>query len=173
MNKVILYIATSQDNFIADKNGGVDWLPSEPDPEDTVGFKELLNRIKIIVLGSTSYQQIIGFGPWAWPDKKTYVFTYEKLDAVHPSISFVQGCPQKFLTTLDATGEHGDIWLLGGANLAHAFAEKNLIDEYIVTIAPVTLDEGIKIDLPMGNFMRASEKLCVDGMIQKTYVKAH
>ncbi|MBM3857614.1 MAG: dihydrofolate reductase, partial [Verrucomicrobia bacterium] len=31
MSNVILYIATSQDGFIADEQGGVDWLPSEPD----------------------------------------------------------------------------------------------------------------------------------------------
>ena len=34
MNKVILYIATSKDGFIADKNGDVDWLPHPKDDHD-------------------------------------------------------------------------------------------------------------------------------------------
>ena len=80
MNKVILYIATSLDGFIADKEGGVDWLPHETeDPKDLVGFKALLNRISVIVMGSKSYKQILTFGQWAWPDKQTYVFTSQNL----------------------------------------------------------------------------------------------
>jgi dihydrofolate reductase len=43
MNKIILYIATSKDGFIADKNGGVDWLPHPKNDHDleTVGYKDL------------------------------------------------------------------------------------------------------------------------------------
>lgn len=77
MNKIILYIATSKDNFIADKNGSVDWLPSpEDDAElEDVGYNNLMSRIDTILMGSRSYKQILSFGEWRWSDKKTYVFT--------------------------------------------------------------------------------------------------
>ena len=34
--KIILYIATSLDGFIADSKGGVDWLPQTNDHTDSI-----------------------------------------------------------------------------------------------------------------------------------------
>ena len=64
MNKIILYITISKDGFIADKNGGVDWLPQPKDDVEleAVGYKDLMERIDTILMGSASYKQIIGFG---------------------------------------------------------------------------------------------------------------
>jgi dihydrofolate reductase len=61
MNKIILYIATSQDGFIADKNGGVDWLPQPKDDAEleAVGYKDLIARIDTILMGSRSFEQIL------------------------------------------------------------------------------------------------------------------
>jgi dihydrofolate reductase len=38
-----------------------------------------------------------------------------------------------------------DIWLVGGAKLAHEFLVADLIDEYIVSIHPVLLGSGIPL----------------------------
>lgn len=69
MNKIILYIATSLDGFIADINGGVDWLPHPKDDAEleAVGYKDLMERIDTILMGSRSYKQILSFGDWGWP----------------------------------------------------------------------------------------------------------
>ncbi len=76
-NNIILCIAVSEDDFIASKDGGVDWLPhlekESKNDLDEVGYKALLSRIKYIFIGSRSYDQILGFGDWAWSDKITYV----------------------------------------------------------------------------------------------------
>ena len=67
MHKVILYIATSLDGFIADTQGGVDWLPQPKDDAEleVVGFHRLIERIDRIIMGSTSFKKIVGFGAWA------------------------------------------------------------------------------------------------------------
>lgn len=66
MSKVILYIATSADGFIADDSGGIDWLPQPTSSVDleTVGYNRLIERIDTIVMGSRSYEQIMTFGAW-------------------------------------------------------------------------------------------------------------
>ena len=89
MNKIILYIATSLDGFIADIHGGVDWLPHPKDDVEleTVGYNALMSRIDTILMGSRSYKQILSFGDWGWPDKKTYVFTSKQLEIDKPYIS--------------------------------------------------------------------------------------
>ena len=64
MNKIILYIATLLDGFIADNNGGVDWLSHQKDDSEfeAVCYKSLMSRIDIILMESRSYKQILGFG---------------------------------------------------------------------------------------------------------------
>ncbi len=172
MNKVILYIATSLDGFIADKEGGVDWLPHETeDPKDLVGFKALLNRISVIVMGSKSYKQILTFGQWAWPDKQTYVFTSQNLKTEQTCIEFVQNTPKNFIEKLKTDNQKGDIWLLGGAELIKSFAIEKLIDEVVITVIPTNLGEGIKLDLVWDNFIITSEKPCMDGIVQKVYMR--
>ena len=173
MNKIILYIATSKDDFIADKNGGVDWLPHPKDDHDleVVGYKDLMERIDIILMGSTSYKQIIGFGDWGWPDKQTYIFTSKPLESKVPYISTTHDSPAQFISTLKYRKSEKDIWLLGGAALAKSFAQQSLIDEIILTIVPQNLGEGIPLGLNLDNFDLASEKFLMDGMTQRVYLR--
>lgn len=171
MNKVILYIATSLDGFIADQDGGVDWLPHPDDPEDMVGFKALLDRVSIIVMGSHSYRQILGFGEWAWPDKQTYVFTSQTLPAACSNVFFTQDTPKSFMGNMGCQQIKGDIWLLGGAQLAQSFAKEGLIDECIVTEIPMKLVKGIELGISLDGFALSTVKLCMDDIVQKIYLK--
>ncbi len=68
MNKIILYIASSQDGFIADKNGSVDWLPQPKDDHELeiVGYKKIMERVDTILMGSRSFKKIINFGDFLY-----------------------------------------------------------------------------------------------------------
>lgn len=171
--RIILYIATSLDGFIADKNGGVDWLP-QPNNDaalEDVGYKDLISGIDTILMGSNSYKQILGFGDWGWPDKQTYVFTSKPLKSEQPHITITHNSPVQFVTSMKDRKSDKDIWLLGGAALAKSFAQERLIDEIILTIIPHTLGEGIALGLNLDNFYLASEKSLMDGMRQRVYLK--
>jgi len=173
MNKIILYIATSLDGFIAGLNGGVDWLPHpKNDTElEAVGYKDLMERIDTILMGSRSYKQILGFGEWGWQDKHTYVFTSGQLENDKPYISITHDSPFEFMTKFKDHKSDKDIWLLGGAHLAQSFAQEDLIDEIILTITPQTLGEGIPLGLIFERFDLKAEKALTDGMVQKTYLR--
>lgn len=172
MNKVILYVAISLDGFIADKDGGVDWLPPPADdPTDIFGFKALMNKISTIVMGRRSYDQILGFGEWAWKDKQTYVFTSQPLSITCSHIVVTQDNPRVFMDKLKSSYSNSDVWLLGGAKLIKSFAEEKLIDECIITVIPVNLKEGIKLELIYDDFIFISEKPCIEGIVQKTYLR--
>ncbi len=175
MNKIILYIATSKDGFIADKNGGVDWLPQPKNDQDleVFGYKKLMQRIDTILMGSNSFQQIIGFGDWAWADKQTYVFSSKPLKSPHSYITITNSNPVQFIQNLKNRASDKDIWLLGGAELAKSFDQEDLIDEIILTIVPQTLEEGILLDLSFTSFHLSQEKQMMDGIIQKRYVTIH
>ena len=173
MKKIILYIATSLDGFIARLNGGVDWLPHPKDEAEleAVGYKDLMERIDTILMGSRSYKQIIGFGDWGWPDKHTYVFTSGQLENDKPYISITHDSPFEFMTKFKDRKSDKDIWLLGGAHLVQSFAQEDLIDEVILTIVPQNLGEGIPLGLIFNKFDLTAEKALTDGMIQKIYLR--
>jgi dihydrofolate reductase len=171
MTKVILYIAISEDGFIADNEGGVDWLPHPSEEYEDMGYQSLLDRISSIVMGSRSYQQILGFGDWAWADKQTYVFTRQPLETTNDNIHFVREDVGTFTRILANNESEKDVWLLGGAELTKSFASQQMIDECIITIIPVKLGTGIKLDIPYEDFRLDSTKHFQDGIRQLHYLK--
>lgn len=171
MGKIILYIATSKDGFIADKNGAVDWLPQSSSNEEleAVGYNNLMSRIDTIFMGSKSYKQISGFGEWGWKDKQTYVFSSSPIEIAEPYTSLTHQSPMQLVSSLN---NKKDIWLLGGAKLAQSFAQADLIDEVILTVTSHTLGEGIPLGLSLeSKFALISEEQVLPGIQQRVYLK--
>ncbi len=58
----IVYIATSLDGYIADKNGGTNWLHTIPNPnQDDFGFSDFIHRIDALVMGRNTFEAVCGF----------------------------------------------------------------------------------------------------------------
>ena len=182
MPKVILYIATSQDGFIADKHGDVDWLnelnlcestatsgaSSSADNED-LGYSALIERISIILMGSRSYKQVLTFGEWPYVGKDSYIFTSQPLTSTRPDIFFVSDDVRTFLEKINKKVEK-DIWLMGGAELIKSFAKEKLIDECIITIIPKILGEGIKLELPYDDFIM-TQSTSKNNIVQQFFLR--
>ena len=176
MPLVILYIATSLDGFIADRDGGVGWLddihPSEADGD--YGYVEFYDSVGALIMGRATYDQVLDFGAWPYPGKPTFVFTSNPPNGDHPNVEFVSGNPKAFVEGLKARPEQ-DIWLVGGGKLIASFREQGLIDRYIITIIPVLLGEGIPLFAggQPGETLRLEEMKRFDsGLAQLKYVTA-
>jgi len=140
--KVILYIATSLDGFIARKDGSVDWLEKYNTPAEDYGYNDFLDSIDTIVMGNTSYQQILSFGEFPYKNKKCFVFANKGTESQYAE--FVKGSVETFLGELNPD-KNKNMWLLGGANLVRQFIGQDLIDEFIITIVPVIIGGGIQL----------------------------
>ena len=58
----IVYIATSLDGYIADRDGGLDWLHSIPNPDnDDCGFGEFMAGIDALIMGRTTFETSVRF----------------------------------------------------------------------------------------------------------------
>jgi dihydrofolate reductase len=151
--KVVLYIAASLDGFIADRDGGVDWLERFTDPADgDYGYADFYDGIAAVAMGRTTYDQVRGFGDWPYPGKPTVVFTHDPPDPDLPDVSFTADDPAEVVASLreQTEGDPGSsprqaIWLVGGGGLVASFRERGLIDEVILTVIPVLLGEGVPL----------------------------
>ena len=137
MKKIILYVATSVDGFIARKNGSVDWLTQYNNSGEDFGYKEFLDSVETVILGNTTYREFKA----PYENKKCYVFS-RKNTGKENNITYVNTDVKEFT---DGLSENENIWLVGGADIAKEFLKNNLIDEFIITIIPIVLGEGIPL----------------------------
>lgn len=147
MRKVIFYIATSLDGYIADTNGGIDWLtmPVE-NPQPDNNYEDFYRTVDTVILGRTTYDQVTTeLSPKHYPyaDVTSYVMTTKPLDD-HDNIYFTNDNIIDLVTRLKAqTGK--TIWVVGGSAVAKPLIEHNLIDEYHLAIIPKILGDGIPL----------------------------
>ncbi|MCU7551430.1 dihydrofolate reductase family protein [Chitinophagaceae bacterium LB-8] len=147
MSRVILYIATSLDGFIARPDGNIDWLNSVPNPATgDYGYTELLESIGTMFMGRKTYDEVIGFGiEWPYPGIDTFVVTTDKnLEIKSPNTYLLTENIKDFVTELKKNAEK-DIWLVGGGQLITTFINNGLLDRMIITIIPKLIGEGIPL----------------------------
>lgn len=147
MKRVTLFIAMSLDGYIADKNGGVGWLAGHsPDGEDMAGYFEFIKEIDTVILGWTTYHQIVtelSPNEWMYKGLTSYVLTHRALPA-QENIHFVSESAAALVTAL--RGEEGrGIWICGGAGVIQPLIRENLIDVFHISIIPTILGEGLRL----------------------------
>lgn len=138
---VTLYIATSLDGFIADENGGIDWLenPEMHEEGEDYGYSEFIKGIDVTFMGRKTYDQVQGFGEWHYSEKDNFIFTSR------PGINAEHG---KAVTSLEEVMDEikrKNCWLIGGESLNSEFLKMDLIDLIILTTMPVFLGKGIPL----------------------------
>ncbi|PGL66757.1 dihydrofolate reductase family protein [Bacillus sp. AFS055030] len=141
--KIILYIGTSIDGYIANNDGSLEWLETT-EVEGDSGYHTLLERIDTVVMGKTTYDVVRGFDmEYPYRTYKNYVFS-KSLSGSDEYATFINRDIKTFIQELKSqTGK--DIWLIGGGNLAREFFKENLIDEFQLAIAPIVLGKGISL----------------------------
>jgi dihydrofolate reductase len=173
-NKVILYIATSSDGFIAAKDGSVDFLDPYNNSGDDYGYKEFYDSIGTIVMGDNTYKQFGASAEFKEFYKGKPIFVFSRTSkGVADNVTFVSGDVKAFIKTLDENS--GNIWLLGGACIAQDFLDNDLIDECIVTIMPDVLGDGIplfKVSLLQDKFKLVEVKKFGLNVVQELYERA-
>ena len=135
---ITLYIATSVDGFVADADGGVDWL-EEFDAGDS--YESFVAGVDALVMGSTTYEQVRDFGEWPYGDRPTYVLTSRELPRATESVELFDGAVAALAESLVV--DH--VWLVVGAAVAQSFLRAGLVDELHLTLAPVLLGSGIAL----------------------------
>lgn len=167
MRKIILFIASSLDGFIAGKSGEIDWLFTDQD----YGYTEFFKAIDVVIMGRKTYDQALTFGEYPFREKEAFVFSRTRVGATDGNANFISGDVAVFTESLKS--RHGkDIWLVGGSELIQQFLKHDLIDEFVISIHPIILGEGIPlfpIPNPMQELHLEQCKTFNTGLVQITY----
>jgi dihydrofolate reductase len=168
MRRIVLFIATSLDGFIAGKDGNVDWLFTDGD----FGYSEFYKSIDTTLMGHNTYKFIMQFGTFPYADKKNYVFTRKEKSPDKNPVTFITGDVGEFVRKLKE--EKGkNIWLVGGGQINSILLNENLIDQMIISVHPKVLGQGIPLfkDQSLSNlqFQLERHKVFKKGLVQLTY----
>ena len=156
------YTATSLDGFIADPDNSLDWLFTRArDKDGPLDYGSFIAEVGAIAMGSTTYDWIIeGRDPaqWRWPyDVPCWVFTHRELEVIPDArIELTSADVAAVHAEMAAAAGEKNVWIVGGGDLAGQFADAGLLDEVLVTIAPVTLGAGAPL-LPRRIELRLEE----------------
>jgi dihydrofolate reductase len=146
------YTATTLDGFIADPHNSLDWLFTRQREEDgLLNYADFIAGVGALAMGATTYEWILGHefadkdpAEWKWPyDIPCWVFTHRRLPVVPgAAIEFTSADVASVHEEMVAAAGAWNVWIVGGGDLAGQFADVGLLDEVIVSIAPVTLGAG-------------------------------
>ena len=142
------HTATTLDGFIADPNDSLDWLlRQEGGGGGSFDFDAFLAGVGAAVMGSTTYEWVRAHlqrsgEPWPYAIPSWVMTSRAPAPVDGADIRFTSGDVRAVHEAMTAAAGGKDLWVVGGGDLAGQFAEAGLLDEVVVSVAPVTLGAG-------------------------------
>ena len=153
MRKIILMMSVSVDGFIEGPNRELDWHMVDDDLH--THFNEELSTMGAFLDGRVTYELMAGFWPTAdtdpsstgpmvefariWRDMPKIVFS-RTLEHAGWNTTILREVVPDDIRKLKA--QPGGDMVVGGADLAAAFRQHDLIDEYRLYVHPVVIGRG-------------------------------
>src|SRR5215210_6219196 len=146
--KIIVNIATSADGFIARPDGDLDWLTKRPPPKGFYGFDKFVSSIDAKILGRKTFDFGVAMGAKFDTSTPHYVLSRKSPPkSLPPGVEFVNEDIGTFAQRLKA-GEGKDIWLMGGGETIAAFLDAQAVDEFIISVVPTFIGDGLPLIAP-------------------------
>lgn len=176
MRKIIVEIAASADGYIARPDGNVDWL-NRPETAGDYGMRAFYRSIDTILWGRKTYELALEFqkqgvaGAGFDPKVKNYVFSHHAPSSAPATVEFITEPVPPFAKRLRSRPGK-NIWMMGGAGLIASFLDAGEIDEFIISVIPIFIGEGIPLVAPRHRFLPLKLLSCKgfsDGVVKLHY----
>ena len=135
---ISLMVAITIDGKIARSS---DHYPDWTGRADKRLYVEITKKAGVMIMGSTTFDTI----GRVLPDRKTIVMTRNpERRSDRDDLVFTKAPPEEIIADLSAAG-YREAVVVGGSTINQLFAEKNLVDELILTISPFAFGCGLSI----------------------------
>ncbi|HLY96979.1 MAG TPA: dihydrofolate reductase family protein [Sideroxyarcus sp.] len=173
--KCSVFIATSLDGFIARKDGELDWLPGSDGSTggEDLGYEQFIATVDTLVMGRNTYELVLSFGAWPYPDKRVVVLSARYSGELRPLAEGVEGTSLSPPELVDRLARRGARHLyVDGGKTIQSFLKAGLIDEMTITRVPVLIGDGIPLFGSLEGDIRLlhrSTRAYESGMVQSRY----
>ena len=170
--KTILYIAISEDGFIAGEDNNLDFLNPYQGGEEDYGYSEFINSVGCILVGRKTYDVVANMGYPYHPEKMVYVVTKQLRISSSEKLLFFDGNLRKLINEIKSS-QNLNIYCDGGAELTQSLIAADLIDEMILSVVPIQLHHGTLLfqggKVP-NQFSLRSKQTYPNGLVQSLHV---
>lgn len=146
MTKIIYYVASSLDGFIAGKNDDIS--PFIKNGKGVEKYQADLLNFETVIMGRRTYE--FGFqyglqpGQPAYPHMENHIFSNSlKIENLSDSVH-IEKISIDRIKEIKSTAKT-DIYLCGGGEFAGWLLDNGLIDQLKLKLNPIILEDGIKL----------------------------
>lgn len=137
-----LYLAMTIDGFIADEQGGVNFL--EAYDSSALGYDGFVRDIRLIVQGSKTYEQCLEFPEWPYNGIQNIVMSKRNLPVpAGAKVRFHRGDAAELLEELSVF--QGDVWIVGGGKMIASLLNAGMRPTLELAIVPQVLGRGVRL----------------------------
>ena len=165
----------SLDGYIATNDDDLSWLSIVEKEGLDYGYGAMMERTDAYIVGKKTYDVILGLTGGDFPQAKMfdcYVITRQEIESKE-GITFYNGDINSLISKLKS--EKGkDIYCDGGSHIVKLLMEEDLIDEYIISIIPISLGDGIRLfkgGTPTLNLELVKSESFETGLTQLQYIR--
>ena len=171
MARIVGYIASSLDGFIADPSESLAWLTQRTDMQlGEFDYNLFIKRIRTVVMGRGTYDWLVRENiPWPYGEQRVIVVTSRPLPAPIGQLE-TRTDIDALVAELRALDD-GDVWMLGGGQLQMAFMERGALDEIEIYVISQLLGGGFPL-FPATGFEKRL-KLLSSNMLGTGCVRLH
>lgn len=173
--KLVLYISMSVDGFLATENDDLSWLSIVEKEGEDYGYGVMVERCDTYIVGRKTYDVILSLTGGEFPQSKMfncYVVTQQETNS-KDGVTFYNGDIESLIADLKSKSGK-DIYCDGGGQVVNMLMEKNLIDEYIISVIPIMLGSGKRLFKGGINSLNVDLINCErfeSGLVQLSYAK--
>lgn len=142
--KVVLYIASSLDGYISKPNDDLSFLSIVQQDGEDYGYEDFIKSVDTVILGRKTYDWVMTqVSEFPHADINSFIITRTAKPSIG-KINFYTGKLKDLILQLK-TEQGKNIFIDGGAEIVNELLKENLIDEFIISIIPVLVGNGVKL----------------------------
>lgn len=173
--KLIVYIASSLDGFIAAPGGDLRFLDRVQLNGEDYGYGAFMSTIDTVIIGRKTYDWVMEHVElFPHSHLKTFVITRSQCPD-KGNINFYNGDLSLLVSQLKSV-EGKDIFCDGGAQVVNELLQLRMVDEIILSVIPVLLGDGIRLfssAIPVQDLQLIASRSFTSGLVQLHYRVLH